>query len=158
MTSCSYNLTSNNASIVDCPSILFGSGDKLYIGSSNKNISFDNIEYRGEINNAIFSKKCTIKNNVFSSELSILFILQPLADEIKKIKMPFYLAILNQNKELKDMLYFSASGQFENNIESKRLTETDITKTLSLQHKSITEKSIIVIGFILDNKRKEILN
>jgi hypothetical protein len=72
--------------------------------------------------------------------------------------MPFYLAILNQNKELQDMLYFSASGQFKKDLETKNIIETEVTKTLILQHESIDENSIIVIGFVLDNKRKEFLN
>ena len=159
LTGCGYNLASNTKNTaVSCPSILFGSDHQIYIGLSDEDISIDNIEYRGELNNAIFTKKCTLKDNIFSSELSILFILNPFVDEVKNIYMPFYLAILNQNKELQDMLYFSASGQFKKDLETKNIIETEVTKTLILQHESIDENSIIVIGFVLDNKRKEFLN
>ena len=156
---CGYNLASNTkTTVVLCPQILFASDHKVYIGSSNKDISLDNIEYQGEINNAIFTKTCVLEDNIFSSELSILFILQPLVDEINYIDMPFYLAILNQKKELQDMLYFSVSGKFKKNLETKKIIETEVTKTLTFQHESINETSIIVVGYILDEKRKEILN
>ena len=159
MLGCGYNLVSNNQSItVLCPSILFGSGHNVYIGSSNKDISLDNIEYQGKINNAIFSKECILKDNIFSSELSILFILRPLVNLVNSIDMPFYIAILNQDKKLEDIQYFLASGQFKKDLKTNQLIETEVTKTLILQHESINEKSIIVIGYVLDKKRKEILN
>tara|TARA_B110000116_G_scaffold162892_1_gene140834 strand:- start:544 stop:1059 length:516 start_codon:yes stop_codon:yes gene_type:complete len=159
LTGCGYNLTSNTKiSDISCPFILFGSDHKVYIDSSSKDISLDNIEYQGELNNAIFNKKCTREDNIFSSELSILFILQPLVDKVNSVDMPFYIAILNQNKKLQDMLYFSVSGKFKKDLETKKIIETEATKTLILQHESINQDSIIVIGFVLDKKRKEILN
>ena len=98
---CGYNLSSNSQTTkLSCPSILFGSGHTVYIGSSNDEISLSNVEYQGEINNAIFSRDCLLKNNIFSSELSILFIMKPFIDEVDFIDMPFYVAILNQNKEM----------------------------------------------------------
>ena len=159
LTGCGYNLALNNETIpVLCPSILFGSGHTAYIGSTAENISLDNIEYQGKINNALFTKKCTIKKDVFFSELSILFIVKPLIDEINLINLPFYVAILNQNKELQDILYFSALGKFNINLETNNAIETDITKILTIQHENINESSIIIIGYILDEKREEILN
>jgi hypothetical protein len=115
-------------------------------------------EYQGKINNAIFSKECILKDNIFSSELSILFILRPLVNLVNSIDMPFYIAILNQDKKLEDIQYFLASGQFKKDLKTNQLIETEVTKTLILQHESINEKSIIVIGYVLDKKRKEILN
>ena len=156
---CSNNFVSNtNATAISCPSILFGSDHRVYIGSSNKDISIDNIEFQGEINNANFSKKCFLKNNIFASEISILIVMEPFIDELDNINMPFYIAILNQKKELQDMLYFSVSGQFKKNPETKKLIETEVIKRYDLQHGSINEKSIIVIGYMLENKRAEILN
>ena len=156
---CGYNLSSNSQTTkLSCPSILFGSGHTVYIGSSNDEISLSNVEYQGEINNAIFSRDCLLKNNIFSSELSILFIMKPFIDEVDFIDMPFYVAILNQNKELQDILYFSAKGKFKKNLETKKSIETDIIKTITLKHQNINENSIIIIGYILDKKRKKILN
>jgi hypothetical protein len=159
ITGCGYNLISaNKDTTINCPAILFGSDDKIYIGSSNVDISFENIEYRGEINNVVFSKKCIVKNNIFSSEISILFIVNPLVEEVNEIAMPFYVAILDQKKILQDILYFSALGQFKKEVQSNKLMESEIVKILPLQHKNINEESIIVIGYILDKKREKILN
>ena len=155
---CGYNLSSYNMyTIVACPSILFGSEDKVYIGSSENSISIDNIEYRGELNNAIFTKKCITKDSLFSSELSILFIMQPLIENDIFFKIPFYVAVLDTNKKLQEIQYFSASGNFKRDLESGNLIETDFIKKISLGHKNINSNSVIV-GFILDKKRKEILN
>ena len=156
---CGYNLSSNNTdTIVSCPSILFSSEDKIYIGSSENNISMDNVEYRGEINNAIFTKKCIIKDGIFLSELSILYIMEPLFEYNVSFEAPFYLAVLDANKKLQDMLYFSMSSTFKINYESGDVIETDFIKKLPLVHRDIDENSIIIVGYILDKKRKEILN
>ena len=154
----SYSSPNNDNFSIKCPSILFGSGHKVYIGSSSKDITPYNIEYRGLINNAIFSTKCNIKDNVFLSELSILFIIQPITEKTSYSNIPFYVAILNQNKELQDIVYFSVSGEFKKDINSKEIIETEVTKKLKLKHKDINNSSIIVIGYVLDNKRKKILN
>lgn len=156
---CGYNLALNTKNTsVSCPSILFGSGHKVYLGSSKEEVSLDNIEYKGKINNAIFSEKCILKDNIFFAEISILFITQPLLDEVTLINMPFYIAILNQDNKLQEMLYFSVIDQFKINIETNKSIETEVTKTITLKNKDLNENSIIVIGYILDEKRKEILN
>ena len=151
-------LANNDIKPVSCPPILFSSEHKIYISSSNTSISMDNIDYHGEINNATFEEECTLKNNIFVAELSILFIAKPFVNKIDSINIPFYIAILNQNNELQDMLYFSASGQFKKNPENNNLVESEIIKTINLQNKNIKSTSIIVIGYILDKKKEKILN
>lgn len=143
---------------ISCPSILFSSEHKIYIGSSAPDISLENIEYRGEINNAIFPNECSLKNSVFSSEFSILFILEPLIDNNNLLEIPFYVAILDEKKELQDMLYFLASGKFKKDPQTNKLIETDIIKTIILENQNINESSIIVIGYVLDKKKIDILN
>ena len=156
---CSSNSLPNNDNFsIKCPPILFSSEHKIYIGSSSKDITPDNIEYRGLINNAVFSKKCNIKNNLFFSELSILFILQPIIEKTSYNGIPFYVAILNQNKELQNIMYFSISGKFKKDIDSNKIIETEFIKKINLKHESIKESSTIVIGYVLDKKREEILN
>ena len=159
ITGCTYNLASNTKGTpISCPQVLFASDHKIFIGTSYDNISLDNVEYQGKINNTNFSKQCTLIGNLFSAELSILFVVEPLVDEIDYIDMPFYIAILNQDNEFQDMLYFSVSQQFKKDQETKKAIETEIIKKLPLLNESINEKSIVVIGFVLDKKRNEILN
>ena len=143
---------------IPCPSILFSSEHSNYIDSLSDNLSIENIDYSAEINNAIFTKKCILKDNIFLSELSILFILRSHTDNIDYVEMPFYVAILNQDKELKEILYFMAFGNFKKDLNSNQLIETEVTKNIILNNKNINKDSIIVVGYMLDKKRINLLN
>ena len=59
---------------VICPKILFAAEHKNYIDSSQEKLSLDNLSLQAEINNAIFSEECKIQNNIFSTNLSLLFV------------------------------------------------------------------------------------
>ena len=69
------------------------------------NFSIEDLTFRAEINNALFTKECKINDDVFVSDLSILFIINPLVEKLNSIDLPFYIAILDQNKELVDIHY-----------------------------------------------------
>lgn len=142
----------------NCPSILFAKEHKIYIDSKLKNISLDNITYRAEINNAAFDKGCYIKDNIFSSELSILFIVKPLDVEQKNINLPFYFAILDEDKKVKDIQYYSTNGFFKQNLEDNSLIETEVITMIDLRLNTTDMFSTIVIGFMLDKERLELLN
>ena len=142
----------------NCPSILFAKEHKIYIDSQLKNISLDNITYKAEINNAAFNKGCHIKANVFSSELSILFIVNPLTMGQKSINLPFYLAILDEDKKVYDIQYYSTEGSFKQNLEDNSLIETEIITIIDLSFNSVDKFSTLVIGFMLDKERLELLN
>jgi hypothetical protein len=143
---------------IPCPSILFSSEDSNYIDSISDNLSLENIDYSAEINNAIFTNKCVLKNNVFVSELSILFIIRSHSENTDFVEMPFYVAILNQDRELIEILYFMSSGYFKKDLDSKKLLETEITKNIKIKNKNINEDSIIVVGYMLDKTRINLLN
>jgi len=119
-------ITIKKSRSISCPSILFSSEHNNYLDSLSDNLSIENIDYRAEINNAIFTKKCILKDNIFFSELSILFIIRSLTDNIEYVEMPFYIAILNKDRELEEILYFMTSGNFKKDLESNNLIETEI--------------------------------
>lgn len=143
---------------IPCPSILFSSEHNNYLDSLSDNLSIENIDYQAEINNAIFTKKCVLKDNIFFSELSILFVINSLTDNIDIVQMPFYIAILNKDRELKEILYFMSSGKFKKNIDSNNLIETEITKNIIIQNDKINEDSIIIVGYMLDKTKIKLLN
>ena len=95
---------------------------------------------------------------MFISELSILFIIRSHSDNTDYVELPFYIAILNQDRELKEIFYFITSGSFDKDLDSKKLIETEITKNIKIKNKNIGENSIIVIGYMLDKKRNNLLN
>ena len=152
-------LTSNKAPI-KCPTVLFASEHRIYFGSDTPNISEDNIKYKAEINNYNFSKGCFMSDNFFSANLSILFIATSESEEHNIVTLPFYIAILDDEKKLSDMQYYYAEGDFNKNIEleNKEFKEIDLIKTISIQIPDFDEMRTIVIGFMLDDSQLEILN
>ena len=156
---CGFNPLSQTSSIpIACPSVLFASEHKTYVGSLSEIITLDNIVYQAEINNAVFAKECQIKDNVFSSDLALLFIVSPLEKKNNMINLPFYVAVVDENKNLQDIQYYSISGVFKKNPETNESIETELTKTIFVNLPLMEGSLSVVIGFMLDKKRLEILN
>ena len=156
---CGFNPLSKTSSVpISCPSVLFSSEHKMYVGSLSDIITLDNIAYQAEINNAVFTEGCHLKDNIFSSNLSLLFIVSPLGELQNMINLPFYVAVVNEVKDIKDIQYYSINDVFQKNLETNELIETEITKNILINLPSIDESSLVVIGFMLDKNRLEILN
>ena len=161
---CTPNTTvSTNATTeTSCPIALFSSEHSQYITGNTKPITTENIRYRAEINNYAFNSECSIKDNIFQTELSLLFIVKPDLTEESSITLPFYVAVLNINDEVVDMQYYQADGDFMSESENVNYIETELTKTIKLQISSLNEEELnqnkVVVGFMLDKKKLEILN
>jgi len=159
--SCGSNplLTSKKES-VECPTVLFAAEHKKYLGSNASTIDVDHIAYKAEINNYDFSEGCFINSNTLTASLSILFIVKPMIEEQSIISLPFYLAILDREKKVRDIQYYHAEGNFNKNwdSETKEFVETDLSKTISIKMSDVDEMTTIIIGFMLDRKQLEILN
>ena len=143
---------------VDCPTILFASEHKTYLGGLPEDISSDSFGYKGEINNAIFDKGCKIKNNTFNSKLSLLFIVSPTSFVEQDIILPFYIAILDKDRNLKDMQYYSIDSKFNKDSEFNSITEKEIKVYKSIIFDPLNELDTVVVGFILDKKIIEALD
>ena len=115
-------------------------------------ISVDDVAYKAEINNYNFSKGCFINENNFTASLSILFIVKPLIKEQNIITLPFYLAILDKEKNLRDIQYYYTEGNFNKKLETetKELVEPDHSKTITINIPEVDEKITIDEGFIFD--------
>jgi len=136
-----------------CPNILFSSEHKTYLGSSSDIITLDNVNLQAEINNAEFVKGCQTVDNMFSSELSMLFIATPLDENVDIINLPFYVALIDENKDIQDIQYYTVSGNFQKNQETKKLIDTELRKNIRVVISDISKSEIIVIGFMLDQNR-----
>ena len=147
---------------ISCPTVLFAAEHKKFFTSSTKTISVENIGYRAEINNYAFNSECSIKDNIFQAELSLLFIVKPDLTEESSITLPFYAAILNANDEVVDIQYYQADGDLISESVNANYIETELTKTIKLQIPSLNEEGLnqnkVVVGFMLDKKKLEILN
>jgi len=155
---------STNATVkTSCPIVLFSSEHSQYIaGNTTKPITTENIRYRAKINNYAFNSECSIKDNIFQAELSLLFIVKPDLTEESSIILPFYVATLNVNDEVVDMQYFQVDGDLMSESENANYIETELTKTIKLQIPIFNEEEFsqnkVVVGFMLDKKKLEILN
>ena len=143
---------------VDCPNLLFSSEHKVYIDTDANVIDIDNINYQATINNAKFLESCFIRDDILTANISILFVVNPLSEKSKSLSLPYYVALLDDNRELKEIQYFLATGNFKREIETKKLIETEITNNSLLTFDSYDDSSVVVIGFILDDERLKILN
>ena len=161
---CTPNTTvSTNAAVkTSCPIVLFSSEHRQYIAGNTQPITTENIRYRAEINNYAFNSECSIKDNIFQAELSLLFIVKPDLTEESSIILPFYVAVLNANDEVVDMQYFQVDGDLMSESENANYIETELTKTIKLQIPIFNEEEFsqnkVVVGFMLDKKKLEILN
>ena len=161
---CTPNTTvSTNAAVKKfCPIVLFSSEHSQYITGNTQPITTENIRYRAEINNYAFNSECSIKDNIFKAELSLLFIVKPDLTEESVITLPFYVAVLNINDEVVDMQYYQADGDLMSESENVNYIETELTKTIKLQISFLNEEELnqnkVVVGFMLDKKKLEILN
>ena len=161
---CTPNTTvsTNTTTKTSCPIVLFAAGHSKYIASNTQPITTENIRYRAEINNYAFNSECLIKDNIFEAELSLLFIVKPDLNEESGIVLPFYVAVLNINDDVVDMQYYQADGDFMSESENVNYIETELTKTIKLQIPFFNEEELnqnkVVVGFMLDKKKLEILN
>ena len=155
-------VSTNAITKTSCPIVLFSSEHSQYIAGNTKPITTENIRYRAEINNYAFNSECSIKDNIFQAELSLLFIVKPALTEESSITLPFYVAVLNANDEVVDMQYFQVDGDLMSETENANYIETELTKTIKLQIPSLNEEALsqnkVVVGFMLDKKKLEILN
>jgi len=154
---------STNATVkTSCPIVLFSSEHNQYITGNTKPITTENIRYRAEINNYAFKNECSIKDNILQAELSLLFIVKPDLTEESIITLPFYVAVLNINDEVVDIQYYQADGDFISESENVNYIETELTKTIKLHLPFLNEEELdqntVVVGFMLDKKKLEILN
>ena len=161
---CAPNTTvsTNAVTKTSCPIVLFSSEHGKYITSTANPITSENVSYRAEINNYAYNSECLIINNVFQADLSLLFIVKPDLTKESSTTLPFYAAILNANDEVVDMQYYQVDGDLMSESENANYIETELTKTIKLQIAIFNEEEFsqnkVVVGFMLDKKKLEILN
>ena len=161
---CTPNTTvsTNTTTKTTCPIVLFSAEHSKYIAGNTQPITSENIRYRAEINNYAFNSECSIKDNIFQAELSLLFIVKPDLTEESSITLPFYAAVLNVNDELVEMQYYQVDGNLKSESNNANYVETELTKTIKLQIPLLDDQehsqNQVIVGFMLDKKKLEILN
>ena len=141
-----------------CPRVFFSSEDRVFIDTVEGGTSIDDITYKAELNNFAFIDKCLQQNEAAVIPLDILIIAQPM-DALKNgdVSIPLYAELLDQNDQVLETQYFMISNSIEKNFETKNFMETEITDKLNIITKNLETKQI-VIGFMLDDKKRLLLN
>ena len=151
------NIIKNKQTSIDfnCPRVFFSSDDRIYI---DNNISLDNIKIKAEFNNYAINAKCQQQENIAVIPIDILIIAKPMRNlEELFLSLPIYISLLNDNDEILETQYFSVSGVVNKNNETNNFVESDITDRLKIvtQQIGVTQ---LVIGFMLDNEKRDLLN
>ena len=151
------NIIKNKQTSIDfsCPRVFFSSEDRNYIDNYS---SFDDISLKAELNNFAINEKCQQKENIAIIPLDILIIAKPTNNNQESLSsFPVYISLLNSNDEILETQYFLVSGLIDKNPETNNLIETDIKDQLQIVTKYL-KTSQVVIGFMLDDEKKDLLN
>ena len=145
-----------------CPEVFFSKNHRVFITTEAEELNLDNISFRATINNYKFDKSCKVSNNILQTAISLFFIVQPEMATKKIIELPYYIAVLDEKKEVIDIQYYIVYANFNQNINDSNYTETQIKKKINIKlpyADNITgRKHNILIGFMLDEQKLEILN
>ena len=151
------NIIKNKQTSIDfnCPRVFFSSDDRIYIDNS---ISFDDITIKAEFNNYALNNKCQQQDNIVVIPLDILIVAKPMSNlEESLISLPVYISLLDDNDEILETQYFSVSGLINKNSETNIFMESDITDRLQIVTQQL-ETTQLVLGFMLDNEKRDLLN
>ena len=151
------NIIKNKQTSTDfnCPRVFFSSDDRVFIDNS---ISLDDITIKAEFNNYAINKKCQQQDNIAVIFLDILIIANPMNNlEESFISLPVYISLLDNNDEILETQYFAVSGLINKNNETKIFIESDITDRLRIVTQQL-ETTQLVLGFMLDNEKRNLLN
>ena len=151
------NIIKNKQTSIDfnCPRVFFSSDDRIYIDNS---ISFDDIKITAEFNNYAINKKCQQQDNLAVILLDILIVAKPMSNlDESFISLPVYISLLDNNDEVLETQYFSVSGLINKNTETNIFIESDVTDRLQIVTQQL-ETTQLVLGFMLDNEKRELLN
>ena len=151
------NIIKNKQTSADfnCPRVFFSSDDRVYIDGS---FSFDDITIKAEFNNFAIKKKCQQQENIAVILLDILIVAKPQSNlEESILYLPVYISLLDNNNEILETQYFSVSGMVNKNTETNIFMESDITDRLQIVTKNL-ETTQLVLGFMLDKEKRDLLN
>ena len=118
-------------------------------------MTFNNLSYRAEINNYNFVKKYLVLNNKITTTLSILFVVKPEKTKKSDIILPYYVAFLDDQKNIVNIQYYKAVGIFKKDFSESSYIETEIISNQVINTHHLNK---ILIGFMLDQEKLNILN
>jgi len=157
--SCSPNIPNNKVvEEIQCPMVYFSSEHRNYLHTDEPFISLENLSFKARIDNFSFIESCYIQNNYIYFPLEILLIINPVKPKFEINEIPVYAAVLDSNKNLLEIQYFNLKSKINKDESSGEFIESDYSDKLEIVINNQNEISYIVIGFMLDKKKKELIN
>ena len=138
-----------------CPEMLFSKDHRIYIATEENSLTLNNISYKAVINNYKFPSECFMINNKIEATLSILFIITPDKAKLADIIIPYYIALLDDQKNIVNIQYYKAVGIFKKDFSESSYIETEIISNQVINTHHLNK---ILIGFMLDQEKLNILN
>ena len=153
---CSTIIKNKQTSIdFNCPRVFFSSEDRTYIDNG---ISLDDILIKAELNNFAINTQCQQQENIAIIPLDILIVAKPMDNlEESLLFFPVYISLLDANDKILETQFFSVSGLMNKNPETNNFIESDITDRLQIVTKYL-DTSQLVLGFMLDDEKRDLLN
>ena len=148
--------------VTSCPEVFFSKDHRVYITTEESSITLHNISYKAEINNYNITKECFIKDNNITITLSILFVVKPEKAQQAEILLPYYLALLDDKKNIVNIQYYKAKGILNKNIDNASFVDTEIitTQNVIISTQDMSENSLnkLLIGFMVNQEQLKFLN
>ena len=135
--------------------MLFSKDHRIYIATEENSLTLNNISYKAVINNYKFPSECFMINNKVEATLSILFIITPDKAKLADIIIPYYIALLDDQKNIVNIQYYKAVGIFKKDFSESSYIETEIISNQVINTHHLNK---ILIGFMLDQEKLNILN
>ena len=87
-----------------------------------------------------------------------MFVVYPLDKSNENISLPVYVALLDSFDNLIEIQYFSVTGKFLTDIDTKQYIETDLPESIKIITSSTKPVSTLILGFMLNNKKERLIN
>ena len=154
----SYTDNVINYEEIMCPDVFFAKNQRIYISTDDPNTSFENT-YNAKINNYSL-QKCILNENDFSINLSILFMISLIEkNEISLINLPYYVALLDEQRKIIDMQYFLKTDKLDyKDLNVGKIELVDSKKIVFNLSNNYSEDYSILLGFMIDKERENIIN
>tara|TARA_B110000196_G_C21014195_1_gene599456 strand:+ start:292 stop:807 length:516 start_codon:yes stop_codon:yes gene_type:complete len=142
----------------DCPRVFFSSEDNIYTYSEQEDITMDNLSFKAELNNFALNSRCIQSNNIAIIPVDILIVVKPHQNlTISEVDIPIYLSLLDINNNVLETQYFNIPVFISKNEKQEQFFKSDIKNTVMVVTQKYNVKQI-VIGFMLDSKKREFLD
>ena len=143
---------------IECPKVLFSTYHRNFLFSNAEKINLENLSFKASLNNYSFNNNCAKKNNLFLLPLDLLIVVEPMLANQSQVILPIYVSALGEEDKEIDTQFFSIVGDLNFNKDTNTYLESDIIDTLDVVFSSEEKVYTLVVGFMIDKEKMNLLN